>query len=101
MLVGLAAAVVREDEGLAVYAFGDGRVLFMCADDDTVEGAVVLVPAVVGAGGNGAGNAAVRFLRFHSSSPNGYRFMKTGFVDGTKAISPLVLPVSRKIYTHS
>ena len=66
MLVGFAAAVVREDEGLAVYTFGDGRVLLVRPDDHAVKGAVVFVPAVVGAGGDGAGNAAVRFLRFHS-----------------------------------
>ena len=58
--------MVREDEGFAVHTFGDGRVLLMGADDDPVEGAVVFAAAVVGAGRDGAGDAAIRFLCFHN-----------------------------------
>lgn len=66
MLVGLAAAVIRKNEGFAVHAFGDGRILLVGTDDDPVEGAVVFAAAVVGAGSDGAGDAAIRFLRFHN-----------------------------------
>lgn len=65
MFVGSAATMVREDEGFTIHAFGDGRVLFVRTDDNAIKSAVIFGTAVVGTRRDGAGNAAVRFLRFH------------------------------------
>lgn len=65
----LFAAVTPLYKGEAVCTFRNGRVLFMCADCNTVQTAIIFCTHIVLALGNGTTDVII-FLHFHDAFPH-------------------------------
>ncbi len=59
-----------ENEGFTVHALGNGGVLFVSADHNTVKGTEISGAGVVCTLGNGAGDRMIGLLLFHFQIPS-------------------------------